>query len=230
MPGINQPHDEYLARLLDDLDRRISELETTPALNFAQIAKGVLQVVDAAGNVRVQLGLIPDGLGTYGFRTLLPGGTELFRTDDRGVIAPPEYVPVRPLGTVVGNSIPVTSASLVDVFSAHAYGTLLTEGIVIAIPWSTDAGTTGALVVRSDAAVHTVTPPNTPTSSIALPAGSSGVHALHWLPGYTLPVQDAIFYIQAQLTGGAGNVNVYWPEGGVGLVGPVGMAANGGWT
>jgi hypothetical protein len=224
VPGINHPLDEGFMRHIADLERRISELETTPALNNAQIAVGTFQAVDAAGNVRVQVGLIPDGLGTYGFRTLNAAGVELFRTDDRGIVAPGEALQSQPALAMNANGeeVDITTALMIDAFVALWSPPVGAQGLIVTVPWITDAGTTGAIQLASSGGG------NTPTATQALPAASSGTHVAHWLHGVPLGTTGVQFAVLAQRTGGAGNVRILIPT--VQFIGPVGMAANGGWT
>jgi hypothetical protein len=232
MPGTNQPHDQYLLNTIRDLQSSLFALSTSPLLNDGAIQKGCLQVLDGAGVARVQIGLIPDGLGFYGMRTLaLDGVTELFRTDDRGLIQPAQVLETRAAVTMEPGLLRVatTNASMGPTFQANWIGGVLAAGMLVLVPWLTDAGTTGAIQVVVD------TSGNTPTATQSLPAGSSGTHVANWVHGVPLSNSSGstgpTFTVNARCTGGTGSVHIYMPT--FLWIGPnanAQMATNGGWT
>jgi hypothetical protein len=67
MPGVTSPHDLYFQNLIDEMQKRITALETQQ--NFG--------IRDASGLIRAQGGLLPNG--DYGFAVTDPAGitTEL---------------------------------------------------------------------------------------------------------------------------------------------------------
>jgi hypothetical protein len=224
MSGTNQPHDQYLLQTIRDVQAGLFALSTSPLLNNGAIQKGCLQVLDGAGNPRVQMGLIPDGLGLYGIRMLNAAGVELFRTDDRGIVLPGQAMQSQPAVPMNANGeeVDVTSAAMVNTFTVIWALPVAAEGLIVTVPWITDAATTGAIQLISTRGG------NTPTATQALPAGSSGDHVAHWLHGVPIGAPGVNLTLQAERTGGTGNVRIFYPT--FQFIGPAGMAANGGWT
>ena len=84
------------------------------------------------------------------------------------------------------------------------------RAIQIAIPWATDTGTSGELRLKID-----IGAPNSPSSVRTLAVASSGVATYNWLHGLVpFANNDVWLIIEARRTGGAGNVNIGYPQGG----------------
>lgn len=91
---------------------------------------------------------------------------------------------------------------------------IVRTGFIVRVPWSTDAATTGEVRLYGDAGFPAGA--NNPTSAVALAANSSGIVDFRWLHGVDpWDATDAAIFIEARRTGGAGNVNIGYPLGGV---------------
>jgi hypothetical protein len=175
-----------------------------------------------------------DGDGAhYGFKTLLASGTELFRTDDRGIISPSIMIQTNQqlgLDPATGNTgVSISSATFTGCY-AGLIPSLLHQGAQANIPWATQAGTTGELRIHATYVNSSGVAASSDTTAFTLAAASSGVAGLRWLHGIPLPGTSVQFNVEARRTGGANNVFIYFPTGGVALVGPSGMTAGGGWV
>ncbi len=148
------------------------------------------------------------GVGTYQLNGL---DIPIFKLDaDEGLSLPPVHVPLYPNlpgGGVTwnaGNYATLTNGSMLNIwFGSH--WRCHTDALAIAIPWATDAATTGEIQVQD----YVEGLPT--TSTITLPAGSSGVQAFNWKhsqPIGTGPFQPAV---NARRASGAGNVSIFAP-------------------
>lgn len=101
---------------------------------------------------------------------------------------------------------------------------LVRRAVLVRVPWTTDAATTGALKL-----VLPLPPAgsNVQTSAVVLPAASSGTQTFRWLHGVTPWTQIVAVNVEAIRTGGAGNVNIGAPEGGLIQVDPAGATVTG---
>lgn len=66
------PGPDYILRKIATLEREVRELKAARRLEAATIKAGSLRVVDAAGELKVQVGLLPDG--SYGLAAVNPDG------------------------------------------------------------------------------------------------------------------------------------------------------------
>ncbi len=182
-----------------------------------------ISALDENGVVRAEMGQLGDD--HIGFRTLLPDGvTELFRTDERGMISPPMAVTMIQRLTGGDDSVPITSATFDDPYTGRV-PSVVHSGLLGSVDWATDAATTGEMQFQLWDQVGPTLLATSATKTLA--AASSGVATLSWLHGLSLPTGVTNVRLYARRTGGAGNVNIARPRG-LYFVGPDGMTANGG--
>lgn len=91
--------------------------------------------------------------------------------------------------------------------------------VFLVVPWITEAGTTGEMFVSVGGAV---------TSTVALPAASSGSQTFRWRHGLTPWLNTEVYCtLQARRTGGANNVRMGVPYTGFVQCDPRGATATG---
>jgi hypothetical protein len=115
-----------LDQVIADLQRRLSVLEQMPRLQNAAINAGALRVIDASGNVRVVIGLLPDG--TYGLQV---------REDPS--------VPLHNVPAVFSSFIATGETS-----PGTSYGDLATPGPIVTVP----VGASGRILVIATAQIQ----------------------------------------------------------------------------
>ena len=155
---------------------------------------------------------------------------QLNEESQSGQLISPQPWPATPFGGASPPSslwyIPVTSATFTGTQVSQPWiigiDIITHTGLKVSVPWTTDSGTSGELRLTLPGAA------NSPTSPKTLAASSSGVAVFTWLHGWVPYVGSGLFvYIEARRTGGAGNVNVGYPQGGAILVGPKGAQVTG---
>lgn len=99
------------------------------------------------------------------------------------------------------------------------------RAVQLSVPWATDSGTTGEMRL----AIINPPAPNSPTQVRTLAAASSGVEQFNWLHGLEPYASgfDVWLQIEARRTGGAGNVNIGYPQGGAIQADPTGAETTG---
>jgi hypothetical protein len=126
--------------------------------------------------------------------------------------------------------IPVTAATFTRLQDSEPWlctmERLVRKGILVRVPWTTDAATTGELRLEGGGGIQGLTP-NEPTAAVVLPAASSGIVTFRWLHGAPLWGVGASLFVAARRTGGAGNVNIGYPFGGVVQIDPRGCTVTG---
>jgi hypothetical protein len=216
--------DDLVDRIVD-LESRLKIMETTSRLQSSSIRDGLLSIGDASGVTRAEIGKFADG--HYGIRTVLPDGTELFRSDERGIIVPPLAVTMTTLtGGTVPDAANTTNASF-EVLYVGEVPSFVHQGLRLRIGYGSDAATTGEMEVI----IHQFGGADLATSAVlSIGAAANTSATLSWLHGINLPGPRCFVQIAARRTGGAGNVRVTRPYGCY-FVGPDGMTGSGGaWT
>lgn len=187
-----------IASVLNDILRRLSTLESTSRLASSAIQDGALTILDSSGNTVVIIG--KQG-SVYGVTTQTPAGFPIFETTNEGLVFPGMPAPMVNEQT---GQIAVTSGTLVTTFGGQ-FDAATADSITVIVGWSTDAATTGELVLTNNVVG------GASSSAKSLPAGSSGFQTFLWK--HSQPVGSGPFFpmLQARRTSGAGNVNVFTP-------------------
>lgn len=196
------------------IERRLAAMERTAQLTTSSIKDGALLILDEDNVVRARLGLIDPATDFYGISMFDEDGGLRFEVNDDGFRDPWLANPWRDPNVFK----PVTSGSFVTVFNCEVE-IISHKGVSGRFGWATDGGTTGELKLVLNGIGQTAT--------VVLPAGTTGQQQFQWLHGATLGTGPALFQIQARRTGGAGNVNVYWPDSPLYMADPLQCTANG---
>jgi hypothetical protein len=144
------------------------------------------------------------------------------RGDSAGQLVPSNVYGFSP----IGGSGPPSSMWLIPVTTAAFDGSVATRpwicqldrlttlALRVAVPWVTDAATTGEVRLTLPALGGFPTAGNSPTAAVTLGAGSSGLVSFAWV-------------LEARRTGGSGNVNIGYPGTGAVQCQPAGCTAAG---
>jgi hypothetical protein len=186
---LRYPMPENLTTEIQDILRRLRNLELSPKLTNASIA-------DLDGNERVRLGLL-DGDENYGLAVFDVDGDTRLRVDGRGMIAP--YLPGIPRNPA--EYITTTSPTFVTIWQS-VFPICSHQAIGGRVGWGADAGTTGELRLKLGSAT---------TDPATLAAGSTGEQIFQWLHGAALGSGPQYVEIQARRTGGVNGINIYSP-------------------
>jgi hypothetical protein len=175
MPGINAPSGQYLVNYLNDLDRRLNNLER----------QQTFIVVDNAGRPRAQLGLLPNL--DYGLRVIDPDGT--------GTLVSPTSSSYSAATLQTASTTPVTlsGAPALDVYLGHSGDALVEVGAFIETPAANATGTV-YLTVNSNAAQQALVLGDT-AGSVAGNVFTRRVLS-QWLPNYAVANADNTFTLQ----------------------------------
>lgn len=205
---------DTMARWMADMERRMRTQETaTRAANtsitdsggkeLVRLDRDGIKIFDAAGDTRVQIGLIDEANGRYGLLVRDgDGSTQRFRVDERGLLTP--YL-VAPVVDATDFAV-VTSASFVVTHRAQ-FEVVTHEGLYCWVNATSDAGTTGEMRLYNASTAQA-------SEAKVIPALSGGtLQQFRWLHGVALNVGPAYFEVQARRTGGAGNINIYRSPG-----------------
>lgn len=196
-PGPVPPGAE-LAETIRDLTRRVATLESSRRMPATTQEAGTYTVVDADGNARVVLGVLPDGL--YGV-TISDGARDVLKVTDAGLELPVLNVPSRPVNT----SVSVTSGTFVSVYESIV-GRATHEALRCNVTVVADPGTDGELRLNLNS-------PIVQTDVQAISGGGAGaqqVFTWNWAPGWVLDSGPKYIQVQARRTAGAGVIAVFW--------------------
>lgn len=184
-----------LAAVIADLDRRLRNVERSPQLGHAAITDGVLSVYDGSGNLVGYIG--EAAAGEHGLRVRTTAGSEVLRVSAENLLAYPYlHIPARQ----AGERLAVTAGSFTTAWRATHHW-VPSKDVRIDVTIVTDAGTTGDVRVYDGSGAYTA------VQSVA--AGASVSLTWRWIHGREFT--NTTFEVQAQRTGGAGNVYVYEP-------------------
>lgn len=185
---------------IEDLKRRLRDLESSPQLSSSSVKEGSLKILDSSGNVVVTLGKLLNG--NYGLQIVNgAGGLTTFLADSDSAALPPMPVPSR-----IDIPQTITSGTFVNLCTGEVER-LAHDAVRVRSSWATDATATGEIRIANASA-------GTFTNAIAIPANSSGIAEFHWLHGQTLSAGPYYFRVQARRTSGGGVMNVYPADGG----------------
>lgn len=220
-----------LEERLRRIEQELRAIQGKNPLNDA-VFSGVLRNTDAAGNTLVEIG--PNGLKMYDATGLLrarigyingaagygmslwdQAGGLRFEVNDDGYRDPWLAHPWRKVNTPDRES--TSSGSFVPLWRSRVE--IITHGgVAIAAAWVTDAATTAEVRLAVSGAT---------TSAVSLAAGTSGVQPFKWLHGRTLGTGPFYFEIEARVTGGAGQIHMDEPMGGLEMADPLQCSATG---
>lgn len=144
-------------------------------------------------------------------------------TFDLSDLVPSAAVPLMPAPSAASVSVTanVTNSFMVGSTFAEIYDAVMLwipyDSIYIAVPWATDAGTTGELDLAD---LNSGASPGTHSTAYTLPANSAGYVGMAWKHGRALGLAQrqldgtGLFRpaIRARRTGGAGNVSIFVPH------------------
>jgi hypothetical protein len=185
-----QPLDQA-AQFADEIRRlwaEIRKLQGAPQVGVSAVS------LDANGNPLVVLGTLPDGERGL----LINSATHNYELTEM---------------TVDGWSSPhingdgfdpnalknIVSGSFVATWGVE-FGQALGRGVEVQVPWSTEAGTTGEIMVASNGGAQTV--------AVAIAANTSGYATVRWLHDLVVGQGPLQLIVYARRTGGAGNVHI----------------------
>lgn len=213
MPGVPLPDD--LLRRLEELERRIRDLETAPRATHTSVRGGSFTVLDDAGNEVVVLN--GSGLRVYDAAGVLRAALGGFGGGDYGsqvwdaagglrfsVLNDGYHDPWIPHAMIpAGAFVSTTSAAFTPMHQGKVE--LITHlGVSVSVIGAADAGTTGEFRLRN-ADTGAV------TAAISVAAGTSLGQTFQWLHGSALGGGPVRFDVEGRRTGGAGNFHIYQP-------------------
>jgi hypothetical protein len=203
MPAVNRP--QTTESILADLNRRLKILESAAQLGSSQINAGALTITDAAGNILVTAGQLPNG--SYGLQVNSgPGGPGvMFLADANGVALPFVITPAR--DTSAGGAVATTSTTVTPLWRTEIE-LLEWDAVRVRVPWATGTAAGSLRIAAINGSVTTA------TATVALAASSSGTYDFRWLHGVTLGVGPIYFEVQAATSNAAQPVSVWGPDGG----------------
>jgi hypothetical protein len=186
--------DPSLASELQDMKRRLANLERSPRLTSASIS-------DPAGVVRVRLGRLNDDGTDFGIIVADQNGADVFEVSGVGMSAP--YIPVTvsdagTFDTVTAGTFTATRWHLQAETMSHA-------GLYAWMLLYADAGTNGEVRITCPG-LGTATSPIVVTGT-----GASSYSQFRWLHGSAMNVGPVQFSVEARRTAGAGAFRVYEP-------------------
>lgn len=196
---------DNLESIVADLLRRVGDLETAERLTNAAMTDGRIRVLDSAGTVRLEIGLL--STGEFGINAFNADGVRTFTVGDNGLVRPAMIL--APFDTFdLAPPRSTTGASFGSLFQANA-PFVVADGFAMSVNVGSDVGTTGELRVQIVSASGNVTSSVfSITSGLGGGGGGTGPKVLKWTHGLTLGQNDLTVGVQVQLrrTGGAGNV------------------------
>lgn len=191
---------ETLTDIIRDFDRRLHALETSSRLARSSIRDGALTIEKADGTLISRLGKQPDN--SYGLVHHHENGQILYQHSS----LTGQAFPGVPLALAKNADPFISTSSTFETAYACTVDTALTTAVLVNIPVSADAGTTGEIRLRN-AVVGGAT-----SNAKAITAGFSGYIQFNWLHQQT--VGSGVFapLVEVRRTGGTGNIYV-WPIG-----------------
>lgn len=189
----------HMAEELRDLKRRLTALEGARNMRSASVTGGTTRWLDADGNVAVEIGEFTDG--ERGIRTVLPDGTEMFRTDGTGFAAP--AIPIISYFNVDQYAV---TGSTFETAVGGSHSNVVHPGLALSIYVETDVGTTGEVRVGVSADSGSAF-----SNTVTIASGATGSLGLNWLHGLDIPTVSLVWAVQLRRTSGAGEIRTNVP-------------------
>lgn len=207
---------DSLLKRVAELERRLEDVERSPALTRSSIDGGLLELRDLAdppktrfylGEFATAGGLSQPDTGTrYGYNVRDEDGVICIEVVDKGFSWPWFPIPARPRKAITagGYYVDVTSGSFESCFTAEV-GVVLSDVLFWQGVITTDAGTTAQYRLNNQVVSGAT------TTSRSLAAASQVTFDFMWLHGQPLGSGPFIPTLEVRRTAGAGLVHVYWP-------------------